>query len=206
MTTAAGTPGAYPGFWDWVTRNQYHYPSPLGTTDQHTYAQSNFISRVHQTLSNTNVSEAESLTATLSNLSYKDAWAVLDIDDTTVNSAVTGGFNYAVVNSRLAGGTAIQVATTHAAEKAAVDASTTLTYPDALSTLADQPPLACCKFEEWNKRTYMRAVETISRELMRKCKQTATYNWATGSYAYTPVGGMLTCIGDADRTTSALLT
>lgn len=97
-------------------------------------------------------------------------------------------------------------ATTHAAEKAAVIADTTLTYPDGLSSLAEQPPLACCKFEEWNKRTYMRTVETISRELMRKCKQTATYNWGTGVYAYTPAGGMLTCIGDADRGTTALLT
>lgn len=139
-------------------------------------------------------------------MSYQDAWAVLDIDDTNVNVSVTSGFNYAVVNSRAAGGSAVQVATTHAAEKTAVDGATLLTYPDALATLADQPPMACCKFEEWNKRTYMRTVETISRELIRKCKQTATYDWVAGSYTFTPAGGMLTCIGSSLRSTTASLT
>lgn len=47
-TTTTGNAG-YPGFWDWVTRNQYHYQIPTaGATDNYTYAQSNFISRVAQ--------------------------------------------------------------------------------------------------------------------------------------------------------------
>lgn len=135
----------------------------------------------------------------------ENAWAVLDIDDETINTAVTGGFSYAVVNSRAGGGGAINTAVTHTTEKAAVVADVTKTYPDALSTLLDQPPLGCCKMEQWNKRTFMRTTESISKEFLRICKSKPTYNWGTGLTTYAPVTGMLTCIGDSDRTSTALL-
>ena len=47
---------------------------------------------------------------------------------------------------------------------------------EALSTHADIPNIACCKLEEWPKRTHMRYKKSIADFVTRICADTSKVN------------------------------
>lgn len=127
------------------------------------YVSEHFIATMNRDIGAVNAQGITAFDWDNDNLKLTNASARLVPDVRAANVALDATSNYQIVLDGI-------TESTH--DLMYANATLKNALPQHLQNLVYEPAIACCKFQEWNKRTFMRTSEGIKKEYDRVCQVT----------------------------------